>query len=498
MCERFADDVLLDYRQGRLLAGEAAALAAHIPECAACQAALRDLDALQTLCAGPAPEPGAAADRRVQDALQRVALRNRRARSKVRIVRLARWAGIAAGVALVIGASWAWWGGWFASSSPAERIIATLTAVQAEVVLRRDGVEQVARAGMALHSHDTLAVLKDGSAVLDFSDATRAELGPETTVALADPAGASEPMLYLHEGFLAVEAATPQSGKKVRVRTHDAQAEVTGTKFTLGAGEQRTNLRVSEGAVQFQRIRDGVSVEVPAGYRSTVAANVDPKPVPSRSGSVLQIVSSDKRFPDWDRFNQLIGERLVSTRLWRLGFRVEVRHYHELQPGDLAGRALVIASLFDYGVGEEALKRAGLADASVPVICLEPAAYPVLGMTGPQEKTDFGFISGTRPVTIAAPEHTLAGGLTAEKDDLFRKIAGWGKPADSALAVVHLAGKPERVVVFAYETGAKMTDRTAPARRVGLFLDPLALDEKATTAWALADAAVAWCIEPPK
>jgi hypothetical protein len=497
MCERCADDVLLDYRQGRLPAGEAAVLAAHVTVCAACQAALRELDALQALCAGPAPEPSPAVDRRLEETIRSVAARNRRARSKVRTIRLARWAGVAAAIALVVGGSWAWWGGWRTpSTTPAERIVATLTAVQAEVVVRRDGVEQVARAGMALRSRDTLTVPAEGAAILDFNDATRAELGPQTTVALADPAAASDPMLYLHEGFVAVDAAKPAGGQTVRVRTPEAQAEVTGTKFTLGAGDRRTNLRVSEGAVQFKNIRDGVSVEVPAGYRSTVAANIDPKPVPSRSGSVLQIVSSDKRFPDWDRFNQLIGERLVSTRLWRLGFKVEVRHYHELQPADLVGRALVIASLFDYGVGEEALKRAGLADTTVPVICLEPAAYPVLGMTGPQEKTDFGFISGTRAVTIADPNQPLAGGLTGEKSDLFRKIVGWGKPAASAIVVAHQAGKPERGVAFAYESGAKMIDRPAPARRVGLFLDPYALDDKATTAWALADAAVEWCVEP--
>jgi hypothetical protein len=207
-------------------------------------------------------------------------------------------------------------------------------------------------------------------------------------------------------------------------------------------------------------------------------------------------VSSDKRFPDWDRFNQLIGERLVSTRLWRLGFKVEVRHYHELQPNDLAGRALVIASLFDYGVGEEAIKRAGLADAPVPVICLEPAAYPALGMGGPKQDTDFGFFPGTARVTIAAPQHPLAGGLTGDRNDLFRKCAGWGKPADSATVIASLADKPEHAVVFAYDAGAKMTNRTAAARRVGLFLDPWALDEKSVTAWALADAAVEWCVEP--
>lgn len=497
MCERFPEDVLLDYSQDRLPAVSAAEIERHLPECAACRAALRDIRALTSLHAA-AEEPSRLAEERIVQMIARVTRKWNTNRAWPRLAR--RWA-IAAGIALVIGASWAWWGGCFTPSAPAEPVIATLTTVQAEVILRRNGVEQVARAGMVLHPRDTLTVPAGGAAVVDFPDASRAELGPQTTVALAERSAtrADDPMLFLHEGFLAVNVGPPVDGKPMRIGTPDARAAVTGTKFTLGAGEHRTNLRVAEGAVNLTRISDGVSVDVPAGYHSTVAANVDPKPVPSRGGTVLQIVSRDKRFPDWDRFNQLISDRLVSTRLWRLGFRVEVRHYRDLQPADLDGRALVIASLFDYGIGaEEALRRVGLAEAAVPVICLEPAAYPALGMSGPKEKTDFGFLEGKGKICLASPEHPLAGGLSGEKDDLFRKCVGWGKPAGNAVTVAHLPGHTDRAVIFAYETGTKMMDHDSPARRVGLFLDPWALDENSATAWALVDAAVAWCVEPPR
>ena len=124
MCKRFADDVLLDYRQGRLPAAAAAELTAHIADCPSCQAALSDLEALQTLCTGPAPEPRAVADRRVENLIRHVANRNK-GLSPIR--RAAGWTRIAAGIALVIGAGWAWLGGWFVPSSPAQPVIATLT-----------------------------------------------------------------------------------------------------------------------------------------------------------------------------------------------------------------------------------------------------------------------------------------------------------------------------------------------------------------------------------
>ena len=66
---------------------------------------------------------------------------------------------------------------------------------------------------------------------------------------------------------------------------------------------------------------------------------------------------------------------------------------------------------------------------------------------------------------------------------------GWGEPAASAAVAATHRGHP---VLFGYEVGASMVGLTAPARRVGLFLGPLAGDNLTTAGQQLFDAAVEW------
>ena len=97
-------------------------------------------------------------------------------------------------------------------------------------------------------------------------------------------------------------------------------------------------------------------------------------------------------------------------------------------------------------------------------------------------------------LTVVEPEHPLAAGL----DGVVRIYRGpgrlrFGRPGPAA-TVVALGGKPPRPVLFAYEAGAEMPGRVAPARRVAIFLAPEALDPwlLGPQGRALFDAAVAW------
>ena len=141
---------------------------------------------------------------------------------------------------------------------------------------------------------------------------------------------------------------------------------------------------------------------------------------------------------DWDKFNQLVTERLLNARLWQMGFRVDVRYFEDVQRSDLADRAIVIVSLFDYGIGEPALERIDLAHADVPVICLEPAGYQQLGMSAGKEGISFGFRAGHSTLDFVAPQHPLATGLHGARDGLIRGIIGWGRPLDRATTIAHL------------------------------------------------------------
>jgi hypothetical protein len=487
MNEHTPADILVDYRHGSLEPAAAEAIRTHLSQCPECQAVLHDIDRLAGLLADqPQTEPSKRADQRVEAMIRKAV------RPPVR--RLATWArlgAVAAGLLLAV-AGVLLGPHYLGSRAAAYPVVGTITAVEARVVIHREGTDKIAEPGMALRQNDRVTVPPGGSALLTLPDHARAELGPQTVLSVTP---ARE--LYLQEGFLAVEADERPSAERLRIRTPTAEAEARG-RFHVGADEKETHMRVAEGSVGLTRLSDGVSVDVPAGHHSTVASGVDPKPVPARMGSVLQIITTKERGTSWDRFERIMANRIMGERLWRLGFRVETCTFEEARPEMLAGRALVIVSVFAFNIGaEESLRRLGLPGSDVPVICLEPAAYPVLGLTGPVNKQDFGWDNHVRWVDFPHPEHALSAGWAGSRVELLPGKTcqvGWGKPAPTATIIMRLH-QSERAGVFAYEAGAALVEGRAPARRMGLFLDPATVDEKAAAAWSLFEAAVEWCVE---
>lgn len=510
MCERFPSDVLLDWRQGRL----AADVAEHVPHCQLCQAELQELEQWLDVAARDVIEPSAGADAFVRNVIRkrvddRPALREGTRSDKANRGARRRWQLVASTVAsaavmLMIGLMW------FGPKSSAP-VLGTLVMVPEGVMLHRDGQQHAAASGMTLRASDTLSVPVNHTATVSLTDGMRAELGPLTTLVF------ERDELVLREGFLELSpesvsstarddsnmrGASRQSARhtvRQMVRTPSARAAVRETTFSLGVDEHRTCLRVAAGEVAFTRLSDGQTVEVAAGQRLVINADADLRPTPSRTGTVLQIVSDDDRFPQWAEFNRLV-EAQFSQRLWRLGFRVETRRYDDVRAEDLVNRPLVIVSIFESDVGAaDALRRIKLADADVPVLCFEPDGFPVLGMTGPEIRVDHGFDKrGLFVVDFPNPHHPLSAGLKGEDVELFRSRLGnlgWGRPAGDAVIAVQLAGQPTKAVVFGYEAGGRLLDRNAPARRVGMFLDPDQVQTDSQTAWRLFEAAVEWCVQ---
>ena len=69
---------------------------------------------------------------------------------------------------------------------------------------------------------------------------------------------------------------------------------------------------------------------------------------------------------------------------------------------------------------------------------------------------------------------------------------GFGVPGAGASVVATLVDEPQGCAIFGYEQGAPMIGLTAPARRVGYFLDIQASTRLTSEGWALFDAAVKW------
>ena len=496
MRDHFTEEILADYHRSLLPPVLSASIAQHLSECADCRATAQSVSVLLEGFAATASgfAISESANDRVMGAIRVEAGRRQgttiaaRRRLPWRALSITRWSAVAALVLIAVGIVWL-------EARPT--IVARLVSVSDQVTLRRNGVDRRAQAGADLRADDTLITPADGNATFILTDTTHVELGPGTTIGLTGvPAQGHAGDMRLDAGFLSIEAAHRSPDHPMRITTPDARADVLGTKFTLAATHTRTNIRVAEGRVKLTRNRDGNSVEVPGGFRSTVGDDRSLVPAASRSGSVLVIVSREKANPNWDQFNKSMGTRLVSERLRQLSLRVEIMDHRDVQISNLANRALVIVAHSEAGVGlEESLQRIGLPHASVPVICLEAIALPVLGMSGPREGSDYRFDQGRLPLELLNRSHPLADGLNITRIGKL-PCYGWAVPMPSATIIARLRDEHRKSAFFAYEAGkALFTGEIAPARRVGLLLDPDRVNAEDDAGWNAFEAAVNWCAD---
>ncbi|WP_179215544.1 right-handed parallel beta-helix repeat-containing protein [Paenibacillus sp. MY03] len=133
---------------------------------------------------------------------------------------------------------------------------------------------------------------------------------------------------------------------------------------------------------------------------------------------------------------------------------------------------------------------------AVPLVAARPSLYPMLGLTGNTEGTDYGELPSQTSIYIVeeAEEHPLAAGLSGTVVIHGTTTLGWGEPSAEA-AIVATGVTSAQPVLFAYDVGAEMASSfIAPARRVAL---PWSSSMFSVTAdgWSLFDAAVQWATE---
>ena len=135
-----------------------------------------------------------------------------------------------------------------------------------------------------------------------------------------------------------------------------------------------------------------------------------------------------------------------------------------------------------------------LRNSSVPVVATEEALFRPMGMTGNLESFHFGYYD-TQDIQLVAPDHPLSAGFSGAVNvsEQPQEIA-WGRPGVGAVVVANMPDDASKAAIFAYEANVPMVGLTAPARRVGLFLDygEIAYSDDA---WTLFDAAVRWAAQ---
>jgi ferric-dicitrate binding protein FerR (iron transport regulator) len=149
------------------------------------------------------------------------------------------------------------------------KMIGTLVNVTGDVRIKdNDGQIHVVEAAAPIEQGDTVSTRgSESSTVLAYLDGTRLTLVGSTSVTFQENGTRS---VVVHEGTLAA-AVQPQSAKKpLLLTTPSARLHVLGTRFQVEAGENRTDLSVTEGRVRLVRTRDSKVVDVTEGKFASV------------------------------------------------------------------------------------------------------------------------------------------------------------------------------------------------------------------------------------
>ncbi|MFK8022724.1 MAG: hypothetical protein AB8G26_02065, partial [Ilumatobacter sp.] len=190
------------------------------------------------------------------------------------------------------------------------------------------------------------------------------------------------------------------------------------------------------------------------------------------------------------------SDRPVIELLTEAGYEVEVVDDRRSRVSDAEGKDVIVisASVVASQVGSR------FRDIDIPVVSWEGFLHASMGFN-----SFGGFRNGEtrgrfyRSVDIAAPDHPVAAGFDGEVTvNTTGRRHAFSRPEGDAVIVGTLPGTPDFATVFAYEQGAAMrTGLTAPARRVGLFMDAQGTARLTADGEAIVLAALDWATRPP-
>jgi titin len=188
------------------------------------------------------------------------------------------------------------------------------------------------------------------------------------------------------------------------------------------------------------------------------------------------------------------GDAAIQTRLQNLGLAVTVKLDSASATTDAAGKAIVVISS-TVTSGNVAAKFASVVQ---PVLLWENGVMDDMGMTGLTSGTDYGTTASQTTLSIAAPWHPMAAGLTGTPAVSGSDAYTWGVPGPAAVKVATLATDSTKATIYCYNLGAPMPGLTAaPGRRAGFFLGDTTASTLNASGNSLFDAAARWCITLP-
>jgi hypothetical protein len=202
---------------------------------------------------------------------------------------------------------------------------------------------------------------------------------------------------------------------------------------------------------------------------------------PSCTGHALFVVGTDPLTS---------GDTAILDRLRGLGFVVSITSATMVTTASAQGMDFCFISRSVHSPEVNASFR----DQPIALFVTEYNLYASLGMTESVPTSSGGDTLTSTELTILDPAHPLAAGFSGNVTVLGpgKGQYGWGVPGPGAAVIANLVGEAQGAAVFGYEQGAPMFGLTAPARRVGYFLDIQASTRLTADGWTMFDAAVQW------
>jgi hypothetical protein len=193
-------------------------------------------------------------------------------------------------------------------------------------------------------------------------------------------------------------------------------------------------------------------------------------------------------------FDEYPDDLAIFTHLDAQSAEVTLMNENEANSAAAIGKSLILIS---RTVAAGNIK-SEFRDVDIPVLLWEPSLFDNMGMTGDTDGLDYGEIN-KMSLQIIEEEHAVAAGLKGlirinydQNNDMT-----WGKPNDNAVIIAKWQEEELKAAIFLYEKNAAMYGLTAPARRIGFFMNEGIAYEQTVEGWQLFDAAVKWAIENP-
>lgn len=147
-----------------------------------------------------------------------------------------------------------------------------VTRVEGEVYFINDSGDLRLRDNGTVEGGKVKTAGASSHATLTLTDGTRVDVGGDTVVSVRPAKDSAR--FFLENGSLKSEITKRPKNRSLVFATPEAEAIVTGTALRLVVRGHATRLEVTEGAVRFRRLHDGVEVTLQAGQQAVIAPNV--------------------------------------------------------------------------------------------------------------------------------------------------------------------------------------------------------------------------------